>query len=278
MGQRTHYWSCSKFANWIRGTSKPSAATGKGWDDWRDLAKGLHPIRFWIAEEALDKIQSFLWWPIDKLYSVKYYINNRWVTTTHALQAHPKDIKRGEWCDVGNRFLPCLFNELVDFVEVEQAWFHIAWDEEARKKYKAPLWAWGWFRWRTWRSPEAGLDCLKWASKLTNEEWLKDDKKHLAEPTDQALAAREILALYVWWKEIYPNRPDPHDASGWSEYCMERREKNGRMSLDFESKTPEEEQQVRKMLDLTSKIEKEYEEEDTQMMVRLIKIRGHLWT
>jgi hypothetical protein len=34
---------------------------------------------------------------------------------------------------VGNRFLPCLFNELVDFVEIEQAWHHCVWSDEAKK-------------------------------------------------------------------------------------------------------------------------------------------------
>lgn len=278
MTTRVKYWSCTKFANWLRGTKKPGASTGKEWDDWHELAKKSHPIRYWIAEEGLDKIQNFIWWPVDKIYDVKYYINNRWITSTHALRSHSKDIKRGTWSDLGNRFLPCLFNELVDFVEIEQAWFYIAWDEEARKKYKAPFWASGWFRWRAWRSPEAGIACLQWASELTNADWLEDDKKHLAEPTGQAIAAREILALYKWWTEVYPNRLDAHDASGWSEYCRERREQKGKFSLDLETKTPEEEQRVRKMLDISNKIEQEYEQEDTEMMVRLIKVRNHLWT
>ena len=119
---RTTYWSCTKLANRIRGKKKPLAATSEDWDVWHKEAKQAHPIRYWIAEEALDKVQAFIWWPVDKIYSVKYYINNRWVTRTHALTAHPRDIKPGQWMDVGYRFLPCLFNELVDFVEVELAW------------------------------------------------------------------------------------------------------------------------------------------------------------
>lgn len=275
---RSRYWSCSKFADWLRGTAKLKAATSDGWHDWEEEAKAKHPIRYWIAEEALDAIQNFIHWPTDKLYSIKYYINNRWVTKTHALTAHPRDIKPGQWQDVGYRFLPCLFNELVDFVEIETAWSHIAWsNKEEKAKYNAPFWATGWFRWRTWRCPQAGIDHLNWAMNLTNVEFLADDKKHEAVPTQQAIAAREIKELYIWWTETYRNRPDPHDASGWSEYCEMKRDLNdGRL---FGSKdTPELKKKSNQAHKLLKKIEKQYADEDEKMMIRLIKIRESLWT
>lgn len=197
MAQRYQYWSCTKFADWIRGIEKGGAKTGRGWREWEQEGKRLHPVRYWIAEEALDAIQNFIWWPVDKLHDVKYYINNRWVTRTHALTAHPRDIKPGQWQDVGYRFLPCLFNELVDFVEVELAWWHIAWaSPEEKAKYKTPFWASGWFRWRTWRCPQAGLDNLEWQRNLTwKEEELGADHKDLGKPTYQAVKAQEILEL-----------------------------------------------------------------------------------
>lgn len=280
MSQRASYWSCTDFADWLRGIKKPSSATAREWKLWRQEAK-KNKFRYWLAEEALDAIQSTLWWPVDKIYDIKYYINNRWVTRAHQLSAHRNDINPGDWCDLGNRFLPCLFNELVDFVEIELAWSHIAWSEkEERKRYGAPFWASGWFRWRTWRCPQAGLDHLEWAKNLTNEEWLEDDQKHLAEPTHQAIAAKEILELYNWWKNIYPNRPDPMDSSGWTQYCAEKRDPNDDILgvLDNESDTPEEQNRARDMLDEMNKLEKQYADEDTEMMYRLIKIREALWT
>lgn len=278
MAQRVRYWSCSKFADWLRGNPKPNAATGRGWKDWKVESQKLHPVRYWIAEEGLDAVQNFLWWPIDKLYDIKYYINNRWVSRTHSLTAHPKDIRPGTWCDVGNRFLPCLFNELVDFVEVELAWWHIAWDKEAREKYKAPRWAWGWFRWRTWRCPQAGLDNLEWQRSLVwKEEELGADSSEVGKRTYQAIKADEILALYKWWTEVYRNRLDPHDASGWSDYCDMIR-KSDRDFFDMEDRTAEEEAMAKTALDRIREIEEAYEAEDTEMMIRLIKIRNSLWT
>ena len=274
---RSNYWSCSQFADWIRGTAKLKAGTGKEWRLWQEEAKTKHPIRYWIVEEGLDYVQNFVNWPMDRFHDLRYYINNRWVSHSHRLTAHPRDIKPGSWCDVGNRFLPCLFNELVDFVEIEQAWHHCLWSEEERKKYQVPWWRRNFLRWRTWRCPEAGLEYLRWATTLTNEEFLDESEKHLAEPTYQAKAAKEIIELYTWWKEVYPNRPDVHDASGWSDYCNMRREK-GYHLLDMEDKTPEEAEQCRTALNKSQEIEKAYNDEDEAMMIRLIKIRESLWT
>jgi len=280
MAQHTNYWSCTPFADWIRGTTKLKMGTGEEWHEWETRAKSAYPIRWWIAEEGLDHLQDFVTWPVRKIYDIKYYINNRWVSRTHALTAHPRDIKPGQWCDVGNRFLPCLFNELVDFVEVEQAWHYIAWDEEARKKYQAPFWSWGWFRWRTWRCREAGLAHLEWSMSLTlDKDWgVEEGSENYGQPTGQALRAKEIKELYMWWTTVYRYRPDPHDASGWTDYCDALRKERGTNWISLESKDPNTKDAGDKALELLQKIEKEYEEEDEAMMIRLIKIRDSLWT
>lgn len=275
-----NYWSCTKFADWLRGTPKLEYGTSDQWNEWRDRAHGYNPIRYWLAEEGLDLLQGFFLWIPDRLHDVKYYINNRWVTRTHALTAHPRDIPRGQWRDVGYRFLPCLFNELVEFVEVELAWHHVAWgDEEARAKHKPPFWASGWFRWRTWRSAEAGLDNLSWQMTLVkNEQYgLNPGDKGYGDPTPQARAAKEIYDLYTWWTYVYPKRPDPHDAGGWTAYCEKKSQlNNGRL---FGGKTTKQlEKEGKKALALTQKIEEAYEKEDEAMMIRLIKVRNSLWT
>jgi hypothetical protein len=278
MAQHTRYWSCSPFADWVRGTKKLSAGTSEEWDNWTTTAQMKHNFRYWLAEEGLSHLQDFVTWPVRKLYDIKYYINNRWVTRTHALTAHVRDIRPGDWCDVGNRFLPCLFNELVDFVEVELAWWHIAWDDEARKKFQAPWYARGWFRWRTWRNAECGLANLEWQRKLIHDEEYCKDQPYYMKPTPQAVKAQEILDLYTWWTATYRNRPDAYDASGWTEYCEASRIANGGKLSWGGDKSPE----LKKMSDrshkLLQKIEAAYEKEDEEMMIRLIKVRHGLWT
>jgi len=36
MAQHSNYWSCTPFADWLRGTPKGGAKTSEDWDEWRD--------------------------------------------------------------------------------------------------------------------------------------------------------------------------------------------------------------------------------------------------
>ena len=276
-----NYWTCSGFADWLRGTPKPGAATSRGWNTWHKEAKGKHPFRYWLADDALDFVQNIVDWPGEQVNSVRYYINNRWISRSHSLTAHPSDIKPGQWQDVGNRFLPCLFNELVDFVEIETAWNHCMWNEEAREKYQVPWWRKGWLRLRVWRSAECGIEHLEWAAALTwSTNGAVPGDPNFNKPTGQALAAQEILDLYHWWKEERPQRVDPSDASGWTALCAARREKNPDRFFDLDDDDDSAKQRglSARALKLSGKIEAAYEKEDEQMMIRLIKIRQSLWT
>ena len=284
MAQHSTYWSNTKFAEWVRGMAKPHALTSQGWKQWNHEAKKKYPVRYWIAEDALDWLQDFVTWPIRKIYDVKYYINNRWITRTHALTAHPRDIRPGDWCDVGSRFLFCLFNELVDFVEIEQAWHYVIWNSEEQKKYQTPWWAKGWFRIRTWRSAEAGMAYLGWASELR-----VDENDPASEYTQQAISAQEIISLYHWWIDIRPLRSDPMDASGWSAWCEERRliqqarakaagEEHDDLDWLSGNETATERAKTTSILEISNQIEADHEAEDEEMMIRLIRIRSSLWT
>jgi len=272
-----HYWSCSKFADWVRGTPKGGPKDSKGWNKWSKDAKQHNPIRFWLAEDALDYISKVVYFIPDTIYSIKYHINNRWITKTNSLTAHKQDIKPGKWCDVGHRFLPCLFNELVDFVEIELAWSHVVWaDKEVQKKYNVPFWGTGWFHWRSWRCPQAGLDSLGWQQNLVFTDDYISDKNLLGKQTPQAIAAKEILDLYTWWTQVYRNRLDPYDESGWTDICKIRQEENG--DLFEEITDPILKQRNTDAYTKLQEIEALYEKEEEDMLIRLIKIRNALWT
>jgi hypothetical protein len=260
---RSNYWSNSKFAMWIRKVEKPTAETSEGWKQWETQAKAKHPIRYWIVEEGLDLLQDIVYWIPDRIYDLKYYIINRWIDQSHALVAHPKHIKPGQYRDFDTRILICLFDELVDFVEIELAYSNHRWDEAKMKDLK--WWQGGKWRTRTWRSAEAGLEHLNWQMNMSAEE----------APVSQIDSAKEIYELYKWWTEIYPNRPEPMEVSGWSAYCDDK-EKRG---VGFFETDPEESKWDKDaMHDKMRKLEEQYDTEDTEMLIRLIKIRGHLWT
>jgi len=96
MAHHSTYWSCTPFADWLRGTKKLSAGTSEEWDEWTTMAQMKHNFRYWLAEEALGHIQDFVTWPARKLNDIRYYINNRWISRSHSLTAHPRDIKPGQ--------------------------------------------------------------------------------------------------------------------------------------------------------------------------------------
>jgi hypothetical protein len=104
------------------------------------------------------------------------------------------------------------------------------------------------------------------------------DPNH-GKPTGQAIRARELKELYTWWTVTYRNRPDAMDASGWSAHCDAMRVKYpGSMFSSLNSKDPEDRKASDKAHKLLTKIEKAYEKEDEEMMIRLIKVRRSLWT
>lgn len=276
---RSKYWSNGKFADFVRGTPSLECGTGEEWRDWRNNAKTKHPIRFWIAEEFMDKVQNFIMYPIDKLYSIKYWFLNYFVTKTHALTSN---LKKGQWHEFDTRLLHCAFDELVNFVEVEKSWKNIICDKDAAKKYNAPWHSYGWGRLRTWRNAESGLDYLKWETTLMQDESWGYDKDHpeFGKPTQQAERAKEIIKLYNWWKFERPNRVEPMDASGWSEFCDRKRSEKGGDFWDFmcAPESEEDSKESRRLSALCDEIEKEYQDEDTEMLIKLISIRNSLWT
>lgn len=264
------YWTCSKFADWLRGIPKPSAATVEEWNDWEKNAR-TKKFRYWLTEEGLDYLQHIICWPVNYINDVRCYINNRWFTKSHALNSN---LQRGKWYDFDTRLLHTAFDELVNFVEIELAWMLVVFSKADRKKYKTP-WYRTIFRIGLWRSPEAGIDYLKWAIALKfNEDWVDKNDPDYGQPTHQALAAEETLILYTWWKEERPKRPDPSDASGWSEYCK----KNYNSDFASFNKKKAKDEYLNDILNVYSKIEKEQEDEDTDMLIRLIKLRKKLWT
>lgn len=172
----------------------------------------------------------------------------------------------------------------MNFVEIEQAWLQIACEKDSQKKHIIPCYR-SVFPFCSYRCPKAGLAYLEWASSLKHDEdWIDQNDPDFGKPTKQALAAQEIIELYKWWKEERPKRADPMDASGWSDYCDQKRKEGEDLGEDefsplFRSNQSEADQkQKRKILDRCWKLEQEQEDEDTNMLIRLVKVRGSIWT
>lgn len=237
---RVSYWSCSKFADWVRGDKKPYALTLEEWDSWKSQQQSKRPFRFWLAEKFLNKLQNFLLFPSDLLQSIRCYCHNRFVSKTHFLKT---GLEPGSYHELDTRILFGLFNELKDFVEIELAHMHTLQDKN--------------FKFKKGRCVAAGLAHLDWASGLRMD-YLDKDHPEYNHPSEQAKSAIKIKKLYEWWINR-KKRPDPLDLSGWTENYDKGNER-------FES------------YKISKEIEEKYEEEDDEMLIELIKIRKHLWT
>ena len=265
---------------------KPIALEWGGWDKWNNNVKSTRPVAYWFTETLPDLLEKPAEWFIDPIYSVKYYIVNRWIDQTHAMVS---TLEKGKWHEFSDRLLYSMFDELVNFVEVEQAWHHVVWSSECREKYKAPWYAVGWFRTRTWRCPEAGLDYLRWEQSLVwTENELGEGHPDINKRTHQAEKADEVLALYTWWKEVRPNRGDAWDVTGfrdfWNAMDVKYDDPNGEktswMSFKNSGKvlTEEEDAEYWRLHKLVDMQDAAWDQEDEDMMIRLVKLRKSLWT
>jgi len=148
-------------------------------------------------------------------------------------------LKPGQYYEFDYKVLHGLFYELTDYVEKELAWM-MTWNGD--KKYQ----------FSNGRCVEAGLDYLEWASNL--------------EYKPQAITAQKVRELYEWWTITRPNRPDPYVVAKYNDDITD--------SI-FKNKLTKKQ---RATIEKVEKIEQEYENEDTDKLIELIKIRRDIWT
>lgn len=284
---RSRYWAHSKFSKLIQqkfaNVTKPYSLPLGEWSKWNKAFKASHPVIFWFTEEFLDWAQTVVNYPIDVLNDIRYWGYNRFISKPHVLNTK---LKKGQYHEVDTRILHGLFETFVDFIEVEKAWMGVVFDSEARTKFQLPWYKRvpRWLRWKEWRCPAAGIQHLQWEMSLVVDyEWLPEEERasqpSCGEPTTQAISARTQYELYNWWKTVRPSRPDPMDAGGWSDYCAKMDAKHGEGVMSWmDDRDDEDTNESRRCLDKTHEIEEVYDQEDEEMLVRLIRIRKGLWT
>lgn len=235
---RFDYWSCSKFANLIRGEEKPCALPWDEWETWRETSAKKHPYRYWAAEKVLDFLQDIMNLPIDIYHTIEVYVRNRFIDKLHYLKT---GLSTGDYYDLDHRILHGIFNELVIFVESELAHTMKVYPERKYKFVKG-------------RCKQAGLDYLNWAGQLKlNEDYgFNPNDEDYNKPTAQSIDSQKILQLYNWWLDR-DYRVDPHD--------LYSKEKDGKYYY-------------RKI----GEMDDNYDKEDTEKLIELIQIRSSLWT
>lgn len=244
---RNRYWSSSKLGLWI--LPRPEAASSEEWRAWEKNAKENTPIRYFIVEEFFDFVQNVVNYIPDKINNVRYYIKNRYSTKTHTLTSN---LQKGLYHELDERILHSMFDELVNFIKHEKGWMELISHRDKYPNKKVTI--------------EMGLEYLRWESTLTKD-YLDSDDPDYNTKTEQAIVADWIIEAYHWWTVERPSRPDPMEESGWSEYC----DTHDYLFNDDRNT-------IRPMLDRMDQLEMQYYDEDTEMLIQLIKYRNRLWT
>jgi len=248
---------------------KPIALPFETWRIWYAKAKKEYPFRYFMSETLPDFASVINKHTFGRFNDARYALYNRFIYKKYALTSN---LPRGEWYDFDTRLLNGVMDEVVNFVEVESAIHHCCMDRDEAKKFGYNKLVNRWL-FSKFRSAEAGLAHVNWAAGLRSSEiegdWVVESgvEESFGPLTHQAETARELLAIYNWWKIDRPARPEPYAASGWSAYC---------------ERTPMFSERVgdsgKKELELLRIMEVQQEEEDTEFLIRAVKVRRGLWT
>ena len=246
-------------SNWVEalrkrfGIDKPQFAEMHKWEDIDARIRRQQPVGWFLTETLPDFIEAVYNFVTAPYYKTRYYIRNRFYRKTHVLRT---DCSVGDYCDTDERILTGLSNAIIDYVEVELAFKH-KWcgSDEVPNAV-----------WKDGRCIQLGLKYLEWEIGLDDpalDEYNRADS--------QANSAREIKAIYDWAKSR-PDRPDPMEISGWSEHCTKY------PGIWRKQETPEQAEESAVALKKVREIEAQYEQEDEDMLIRIIKVRKSLWT
>ena len=142
--------------------------------------------------------------------------------------------------DKDTQMLHGMFDLLVDYVECELGWMQLFFSKTEKKN--VPWWQ-TFKSYRNKHTRRLGIKHLNWKIKLSDGS--SNNKNGY-----QAQTAKEQKELYLWWKDIRPKRKNPYSAPDYN---------STRWKQAWD-------------------ISEGYYKEDTKMLVRLVKIRQHLWT
>ncbi len=261
-----------KLGKWIYskvGIKNLYAATVDEWQDWRKESKQKSPKIYWLIETGFPAVWDFLCIPYEKYKSCKHFLYNGFVAKEHVLKTK---FKFGEYHSISDRILHANFETLVDFLEREKAWHSVLWDEEIRAKYKKFFYLKQYFDFGQLTCFPASHDYLQWEIALKNDD---------GTPTHQAIKAKEHLDLYYWWKIERPARIEPFSDDSIDNYLKEKYGEEATSFMWYFSKnsiiSAEDRQKYSDHLDESSKLEDKYQQEDEDMLIRLIKARD-MWT
>ena len=238
--------------------NKPSCLSIEEFNNWHKTTKIARPVVYLMVETIpvhSRNIKNKICYPFFKINS---YLHYNLVGKYHIIRTN---LSSSTYHETDARILHGMFTLLVDHVELDLACEYVRYFLKPKIKIKNPKWWNSWLGYKRYRSSKYGIEFLY--------------RQLLDVNFDDDIAINEMWELYHWWKFIRPIRPDPYNISGWSKFCRKTEKEHG--SLFSFHNNPEKQKESSDILEKLNSIEKKFYDEDERMLVRLIKIRRHLW-
>lgn len=245
-----------QFSRWME-YKPPPALTSRGWKLFNQEFKRAAPIRYWLDNDFRRRFVLPVKWKYDEISA---WISYRTINRYHILQTGLPPGYR----DVSTVMLHTNFNLLKDFVEVELA-ARQSWNDEMSWCQKHVPFYHVFFK---FRNPEYGVKQLEWECTLDSP-----SLPPFEQSPAQALAAREILALYVWWVTDRPLREStepqlPLDVTDdWCDIFGSDIDRNTEAYKQYQADVVKAEAE-----------EADWDNIDNAMLVRLVNVRNKLWS
>lgn len=248
-----------QFRRWMN-YYPPKALDMDGWNEFEDIFKREAKVRYFIKYFIVLKIGDFFnavslfAWGLRYRFYRKYHLVNTKLNPGYH--------------EIDTRMLHANFELLVDYVEIECANMTRVADE--RNEIAERGWKHSYLpailKGNQIRNRELGMQHLRWEMTLNAAELSEFERN-----PGQAARAVQIIILYTWWKDVYPNRvelPSPDRNSVGLEFLSKKWKKaNPEMSAKIDTWARDSHAQ-----------ELDWDKEEEEMLIALIKIRKGLWT
>lgn len=262
--EKVSHWK--RFVEWMK-FNPPIALSWDGWDDFREEFKAKAFIRYTIVETIPDAFSTFFG-PVTRSWTrTKDFCRYRFIKR-HRYHLVETGLKPNYY-EIETQMLHANFNMLVSYVERQKSAVGMAFDSD---NYPRPK-GWWWKKYTDWKMPEYGLSYLDWEVTLDKDATLEEQQWDGVSAPTQAQAAREVLVLYRWWTQEwkstdeieYPESPSK-DGDPFSMFS-DKYDRTTPEHIAWQKLGAERDKEIHNM-----------EEQETAMLLRLIKIRKSLWT
>lgn len=229
----------------------PRAMALGSWGDRDEKLKKHFPIRFFMWETFPELFEQY----INRPYrDCKRWVRFRTWDKYHILKL---DVSKS-YHDPDYIMLHSNFQILRNYVEIElAAWSEVNNDgisDEQTSSFTRFRKVLHGMKFKKQRNPAAGLRHLDWE--------IRDTSGY------QQSSAKEQKALYLWWTIDRPLREEPYDSRLFDDHKDDDTSFKAIMTRPYD----------KELVEARHDMEKYYDAEDEEMLIRLMKIRKSLWS